>query len=176
MDVEEGVAGEQDEVEDHPEEPQARRSPTPPASLPIFPLPRRPDAPSKSTLALQGLDQALVEAELVDPLKTVPLVQKGDEEQQFGLSSKMSQRLNDLGIDELFAGTLVAASAVAFHANFAQFTVQTAVVPFLLSDPKQRGLYLPYNPPRDVCVSAPTGSGKTLAYVVPIVEACAIAL
>ncbi|EPQ54018.1 DEAD-domain-containing protein [Gloeophyllum trabeum ATCC 11539] len=29
---------------------------------------------------------------------------------------------------------------------------------------------MPYDPPRDVCVSAPTGSGKTLAYVLPIVE------
>lgn len=29
---------------------------------------------------------------------------------------------------------------------------------------------MPYNPPRDVCVSAPTGSGKSLAYVVPIIE------
>ncbi len=31
---------------------------------------------------------------------------------------------------------------------------------------------MPYDPPRDVCASAPTGSGKTLAYVVPIVEVC----
>jgi ATP-dependent RNA helicase DDX51/DBP6 len=48
--------------------------------------------------------------------------------------------------------------------------VQTTVIPFLLSDITQRPLYLPYRPPRDLCVSAPTGSGKTLAYVIPIVE------
>jgi len=49
--------------------------------------------------------------------------------------------------------------------------VQTILLPFLLpADSLQRSLYLPYNPPRDVCVSAPTGSGKTLAYVLPIIE------
>ncbi|KAI0075245.1 DEAD-domain-containing protein [Panus rudis PR-1116 ss-1] len=127
-----------------------RRSPTPPAALPAFPLPRRPDAPSKTTLALQGLDKALIEAELVDPRQTHPLSQDGPDSDS-GLSEKSVKRLKDLGITELFA-------------------VQTAVVPFLLSDSKQRQLYLPYNPPRDLCVSAPTGSGKTLAYVLPIVE------
>ena len=48
--------------------------------------------------------------------------------------------------------------------------VQTAVVPLLLSSPRARSLYRPYDPPEDLCVSAPTGSGKTLAYVLPIVE------
>lgn len=49
--------------------------------------------------------------------------------------------------------------------------VQTALLPFLLpSSPLERALYMPYNPPRDVCVSAPTGSGKTLAYAIPIIE------
>lgn len=49
--------------------------------------------------------------------------------------------------------------------------VQTAILPFLLPPSKSaRSLYLPYNPLRDVCVSAPTGSGKTLAYVLPIIE------
>lgn len=53
------------------------------------------------------------------------------------------------------------------------YLVQTKLLPFLLpKDPLLRALYLPYNPPRDVCVSAPTGSGKTLAYVLPIVEVC----
>lgn len=52
--------------------------------------------------------------------------------------------------------------------------VQTALLPLLLpSGPLKRSLYLPYDPPRDICVSAPTGSGKTLAYVLPIVEVCA---
>lgn len=50
-------------------------------------------------------------------------------------------------------------------------SVQTALLPFLLpAERRLRALYLPYEPPRDVCASAPTGSGKTLAYVIPIVE------
>lgn len=136
-----------------PGEPESplRRSPTPELSLPQFSLPVLPDAPSKNDLALQGLDQALLDAEIVDPSTKMPLVT--DDPQNIAiLSSKAKKRLIDLGITELFA-------------------VQTKLLPFLLpSDPLLRGLYLPYNPPRDVCVSAPTGSGKTLAYVLPIVE------
>ena len=50
-------------------------------------------------------------------------------------------------------------------------SVQAALLPFLLpSGTLKRGLYLPFDPPVDVCVSAPTGSGKTLAYVLPIIE------
>lgn len=50
-------------------------------------------------------------------------------------------------------------------------TVQTSLLPFLLpTQTSSRALYLPYDPQRDVCVSAPTGSGKTLAYVLPIIE------
>lgn len=49
--------------------------------------------------------------------------------------------------------------------------MQTALLPFLLGEEENRSdLYRTFDPPRDVCVSAPTGSGKTLAYVVPIVE------
>lgn len=49
--------------------------------------------------------------------------------------------------------------------------MQTTLLPLLLpSERQKRSLYLPYDPPNDVCVSAPTGSGKTLAYVLPIVE------
>ncbi|KAI0087292.1 P-loop containing nucleoside triphosphate hydrolase protein [Irpex rosettiformis] len=113
-------------------------------ALPIFPLPKRPDAPSRSVLALQGQDKALIEAELVDPRKTTSL-------EGIGLGERTRKQLKGLGIQELFA-------------------VQTAVIPFLLSDKTQHSLYLPHAPPRDLCVSAPTGSGKTLAYVVPIVE------
>ena len=47
------------------------------------------------------------------------------------------------------------------------FAVQAAVLPILLKD---RKLYSPKKPPRDICVSAPTGSGKTFGYVIPIVE------
>jgi superfamily II DNA/RNA helicase len=52
--------------------------------------------------------------------------------------------------------------------------VQTTLLPLLLPpERRKRSLYLPYDPPSDICVSAPTGSGKTLAYVLPIVEVCA---
>ncbi|KII89763.1 hypothetical protein PLICRDRAFT_108662, partial [Plicaturopsis crispa FD-325 SS-3] len=119
--------------------------------LPSFPLPALPNAPSKSVLALQGLDQALVDAELVDPAKTLPIPDGGDDAGT-GLSERTRKRLKELGITDLFA-------------------VQTSLLPFLLpADRLQRSLYLPYDPPRDVCVSAPTGSGKTLAYVLPITE------
>ncbi len=80
----------------------ARKSPTPPTALPSFPLPSRPDAPSKSTLALQGLDKALIEAELVDPLRTIPL--EGDADAVSLISDKTRRRLKDLGISTMFAG------------------------------------------------------------------------
>ncbi|EJF64658.1 DEAD-domain-containing protein [Dichomitus squalens LYAD-421 SS1] len=146
---------EDDEVAEPPAQPSSAprpRSATPPVALPAFPQPRRPEAPSKSVLALQGLDKALIEAEVVDPATTVPLdAAKDAQDERTGLSGRMRRRLQDLGITELFA-------------------VQTAVVPLLLSSPRSRALYRPYDPPEDLCVSAPTGSGKTLAYVLPIVE------
>ena len=61
----------------------------------------------------------------------------------------------------------VVASAVTELYN----SVQTTLLPLFLPPERQkRSLYLPYDPPSDICVSAPTGSGKTLAYVLPIVE------
>ena len=88
-----------------------RQSPTtptpPPALLPIFPLPSRPDAPEKSELASQGIDRALARAQLVDPSLSTPL--SFDEEEHgganAGLSARILKRLRDLGITELFAGT-----------------------------------------------------------------------
>ncbi|KAF7312084.1 ABC protein [Mycena indigotica] len=124
--------------------------------LPSFPLPEHPDAPSKSDLALQGLDQALIDAELVNASRLLPIPPNGEEDGGTGIGEKMRRRLVDLGIVELFA-------------------VQTSLLPFLLSKGlRDHDLYRPYNPPRDVCVSAPTGSGKTLAYVVPIVEVLSV--
>ncbi|KAJ7841322.1 DEAD-domain-containing protein [Mycena olivaceomarginata] len=121
-------------------------------TLPSFPLPALPDAPSKSVLALQGLDRALVGAEIVDSTGLLPIPPDGEDDGGTGLTEKTRKRLLELGIVELFA-------------------VQTTLLPFLLPrNPLQRSLYLPFDPPRDVCVSAPTGSGKTLAYVLPIVE------
>ncbi|KAF5371841.1 hypothetical protein D9615_009537 [Tricholomella constricta] len=123
----------------------------PPDALPSFPLPALPDAPSKSALALQGLDKALVDAEIVDPTIVLP-IPDGEDDDGTMLSERTRKRLKDVGITELFA-------------------VQTRLLPFLLPrDPFQKALYQPYDPPRDVCVSAPTGSGKTLAYVLPIIE------
>ncbi|KZP31818.1 DEAD-domain-containing protein [Athelia psychrophila] len=133
-------------------EPATRRSPSPLAALPSFPLPALPNAPPKSVLALQGLDRALVDAEIVDPSTLLPIPSDGEDDVGTGLSEKTRKRLQELGIVELFA-------------------VQTALLPFLLPRSRfQRSLYLPYDPPRDVCASAPTGSGKTLAYVLPIIE------
>ncbi|KAL1724352.1 P-loop containing nucleoside triphosphate hydrolase protein [Schizophyllum commune] len=126
-----------------------RRSPTPPAALPSFPIPAQPDAPSKTDLALQGLDKALVNAELVDSTQVLSIPAE-ENDGGTNLSPRTRKRLHELGITELFA-------------------VQTALLPFLLSNPS-RAVYSPYDQPRDACVSAPTGSGKTLAYVTPIVE------
>lgn len=76
--------------------------PSNPDALPSFPAPRRPDAPSKATLALQGLDKALIEAELVNPSKVLPITD--EEEGAAGLSHRTRKRLRELGITELFAG------------------------------------------------------------------------
>ncbi|KAH9481475.1 ATP-dependent RNA helicase dbp6 [Psilocybe cubensis] len=129
----------------------SRRSQSPElvSALPSFPLPALPNAPSKSDLALQGLDQALIGAEWVSPTTVLP-IPIGKDDGGTRLSERTRMRLRDIGITELFA-------------------VQTALLPFLLPS-QQHSLYLPYSPPRDVCVSAPTGSGKTLAYVLPIIE------
>ncbi|KAF7976598.1 hypothetical protein HWV62_6090 [Athelia sp. TMB] len=140
-------------------EPPTRRSPSPVVALPSFPLPALPNAPSKSVLALQGLDQALVDAEIVDPSTLLPIPCEGEDDAGTGLSEKTRRRLKELGIVELFAD------------RTDLWAVQTALLPFLLPQSQfHRSLYLPYDPPRDVCASAPTGSGKTLAYVLPIVE------
>ncbi|KAF8577584.1 ATP-dependent RNA helicase [Ramaria rubella] len=126
------------------------------APLAAFPMPSAPVAASQKSLALQGLDPGLIDAEIVDSSRTAPIDSSGTDSLttplNLGLSIKTRNRLKELGISELFA-------------------VQTALIPFLLpASASQRALYMPYNPPRDVCVSAPTGSGKTLAYVIPILE------
>ncbi|KAJ3515891.1 hypothetical protein NLJ89_g1478 [Agrocybe chaxingu] len=133
-----------------------RRTATPEliGTLPSFPLPALPNAPSKNELALQGVDKALADAELVSPSTVLP-VPLGKDDGGTRLSERMRKRLRDIGVTELFP-------------------VQTTLLPFLLpSQESSRELYLPFNPPRDVCVSAPTGSGKTLAYVLPILETLA---
>lgn len=86
-------------------EPATRRSPSPLAALPSFPLPALPNAPPKSVLALQGLDQALVDAEIVDPSTLLPIPSDGEDDAGTGLSEKTRKRLQELGIVELFAGS-----------------------------------------------------------------------
>jgi ATP-dependent RNA helicase DDX51/DBP6 len=87
--------------------------PSPPPYLQRFPLPSRPHAPEKSELASQGLDRALVSAQLVDPLLSTPL-SLGDEngDDVTGLSARTLRRLRDLGIVELFAGVCVIMSSL----------------------------------------------------------------
>lgn len=77
----------------------------PPASLPSFPLPVLPDAPSPSVLALQGLDPALARAEVIDPAILVPIPPEGEDHAGTGLNAITRRRLKELGITELFAGT-----------------------------------------------------------------------
>ena len=154
-----------------PDEPPPldHRTPPPP-SLPRFPLPSRPRAPEKSELVSQGLDRALARAQLVDPLLTTPLSLDEDGGDVSGLSAKTIRRLKDLGITELFAGTYRFDFSGKARVKLYDI-VQTTLLPLLLpSERLKRSLYLPYDPPNDICVSAPTGSGKTLAYVLPIVE------
>lgn len=75
-------------------------------TLPSFPLPALPDAPSKSVLALQGLDRALVGAEIVDSTGLLPIPPDGEDDGGTGLTEKTRKRLLELGIVELFAGGL----------------------------------------------------------------------
>ena len=77
-----------------------------PTTLPFFPLPVLPDAPSKSVLALQGLDQALVDAEVILPSKVLPIL-SGKDDGGTRLSDRTRSRLRDIGITELFAGRSV---------------------------------------------------------------------
>lgn len=98
-------------VEDHKsqpieaDEPNLVDGPEPNHALPKFPLPTRPDAPSKTELALQGLDRAQIEAELVDPNSTLSIDLDVDNNRS-ALGLKTRKRLIDLGVNELFAGIL----------------------------------------------------------------------
>ena len=140
--------------------------------LPKFPLPVLPNAPSRVDLALQGLDQALLEAESIDSSHVLHIAAE-DEDTRLGLSVKMRRSLRDLGIQEFFAGKYHSEGlGPKIHTLVA---VQATLLPFLLQNSSHDCLYRPYDPPRDVCVSAPTGSGKTLAYAIPIVEVCSSA-
>lgn len=87
------------------EPPSASRAMSPPtAALPSFPLPKLPHAPSKSVLALQGLDKGLVHAELVDHARVLPIPSGAADHGGTELSERTRCRLLELGITELFAG------------------------------------------------------------------------
>lgn len=87
-----------------------------PTFLPSFPLPVRPDAPSKLDLALLGVDQALIDAEMVNSTTTMPIDVDVDESGT-GLSEKTRKRLVELGITELFAGARLITSFAAIFCD-----------------------------------------------------------
>lgn len=134
--------------QDAPMDDTAVLPPTQPDALPRFPGPEQPRPPSQRELDELAISSELKDAIIVDQAKSVSIQEYQSEEGPGKLSEAGVARLQEMGIKDLFA-------------------VQKAVLPILL---QQRALYLPLDPPRDICVSAPTGSGKTLGYVVPIVE------
>ena len=139
-------------------------------SLPSFPVPAAPNAPSKYVLAMQGIDKALVHAEIINASAVLPILPSGVDERT-KLSERTRKRLLELGITELFAGQRSGFCVWRNHKLISSNAVQTALLPFLISQGSGVSpLYPVYNCPRDACISAPTGSGKTLAYVLPIIE------
>lgn len=71
--------------------------------IPSFPLPSQPAVVSKAQRTLQGMDSAMLDAEIVDPKLTASLASdtQGINEH---LSPRMLKRLDELGVTELFAG------------------------------------------------------------------------
>lgn len=104
--------------------------PPPLASLPIFPLPALPNAPSKSELALQGLDKALVDAEIVDSTSTTPISLVEDDD--LGISSRTRRRLHELGIAEAFAGTQILLILASILTNTFYSPAESYTIPFAL--------------------------------------------
>jgi ATP-dependent RNA helicase DDX51/DBP6 len=75
--------------------------------LAAFPMPSAPVAASQKALALQGLDPRLIDAEIVDSTRTMPIDSPDtDDVSSFGLGSKTRKRLKELGITKLFAGKI----------------------------------------------------------------------
>lgn len=113
--LDEGQAGEEPEDRDediemaagdvpsHSLPSRTSSTPEPVPTLPSFPLPALPNAPSKEVLALQGLDQALISAEWVSPSTTMS-IPTGKDDCGTRLSERTRTRLRDIGITELFAG------------------------------------------------------------------------
>ncbi|WFC94786.1 RNA helicase [Malassezia brasiliensis] len=119
-----------------------------------FPRPQQTSTSDAQQLASLGLPQGLERPTFVDASHTQSLDTQDEgmtEHMGVRVSRSIKRQLDRLGISEWFA-------------------VQASVIPLLLSQHTESRLYMPFNPPRDLCISAPTGSGKTLAYTVPIVE------
>lgn len=75
-----------------------------------FPIPQASQQASQEELALQGLDPALVDAEIVNSTTTIPVDALSDDvlkNQPGAISSRMRKRLQDLGITEYFAGNKI---------------------------------------------------------------------
>jgi hypothetical protein len=76
-------------------------------SLPTFDMPSVFIPDFQRTLTLQGLDQGLIGAEIVDSSKTIPIESLDSESDSPGIiSTKTKKRLKELGITEFFAGDL----------------------------------------------------------------------
>jgi ATP-dependent RNA helicase DDX51/DBP6 len=76
-----------------------------------FPMPSQPAPVSKAQLTLQGMDKAMLDAEVVDPSKKESLsLDTGSIAAR--LSSRMRKRLKDLEITQLFAGKPVDSIAI----------------------------------------------------------------
>ncbi|KAF9061410.1 hypothetical protein BDP27DRAFT_1429006 [Rhodocollybia butyracea] len=157
--------------------------PTPQASeaLPIFPLPALPNPPSKSALALQGLDKVMqprpewkqsgCRAKMQDQDRGNYIrnrLRGQGNDAGTGLSQKMRKRLLELGITELLLVHIFNHPFISPSHSFLSSNLPTSLP--APPNPFNKALYQPYNPPRNVCILAPMGSGKTLVYVVPIVE------
>ncbi|KAM0786203.1 hypothetical protein ACM66B_007007 [Microbotryomycetes sp. NB124-2] len=116
-----------------------------PAPLLRLPGATRPQPPSKKVLRNLNIHESVKNKQVVDPDLKVAV-----SDESLGVSERGQKRLKDMDVREAFA-------------------VQTATFPLLLVQ-SPNSVYSPFEPIRDVCVSAPTGSGKTLSYLVPIVE------
>ena len=66
-------------------------------SLPSFPVPAAPNALSKYVLAMQGIDKALVHAEIINAAAVLPILPSGVDERT-KLSERTRKRLLELGI------------------------------------------------------------------------------
>ncbi|KDN48626.1 hypothetical protein RSAG8_02613, partial [Rhizoctonia solani AG-8 WAC10335] len=85
--------------------PSRPTSPVELPALPAFPLPTQPAPPSKAVLALQGLDKAILDAEIIDPKATAQVPAPGKPDPLgLGINDRMRERLAELGIESFFAG------------------------------------------------------------------------